>query len=328
MKKILIVDEPPVQSVIQRILEHEGYEVLAVTNISTAKRLLLSGPVDLVLSDINLPDGSGLALCRWTLSQRALQATKVVLCSGHFGFAQESTPEDPECLPDTKSIDSDSTMKSDGPPSEPDSSPPPYLEGPPGTQLEFLLEFAHQEAQEAQEAMLADGRLLPTLFTVSPDGLCFFDAPPTDNDADAGQFASRARLICAAQAARVMVVAVEIWVAKTRPRACPPLGMSPSSSLPGGEYVVLAGEAIGGFFAQWFAPILRNKSGQSGRLGDVLVLTSKPCGGLMAGVLPESPPTPEVRDFARSVLKASGVRLIRAATSAGPDTGQDSNPPN
>ncbi len=63
------------------------------------------------------------------------------------------------------------------------------------------------------------------------------------------------------------------------------------------------------------------------RLGDVLVLTSKPCGGLMAGVLPKSPPTPEVRDFAKAVLKASGVRLIRAATSARPDTGQDSNPP-
>jgi hypothetical protein len=85
---------------------------------------------------------------------------------------------------------------------------------------------------------------------------------------------------------------------------------------------------IGVADAQWFAPILRNKSGRSARLGDVLVLTAKPCGGLMAGVLPESPPTPEVRDFAKSVLKASGVRLMRAATSARPDPGQDSNPLN
>jgi hypothetical protein len=100
--------------------------------------------------------------------------------------------------------------RSDSTPSEPDSTLPPYLEGPPGTQLDFLLEFAHQEAEEA---MRAEGRLLPTLFTVSPDGLCFFDAPPIDNDADAGEFASRARLICAAQAASVMVVAMEIWVA-------------------------------------------------------------------------------------------------------------------
>ena len=33
--------------------------------------------------------------------------------------------------------------------------------------------------------------------------------------------------------------------------------MRPPSSLPGGRYVVLAGEAGGGFSAQWFAPILR-----------------------------------------------------------------------
>ena len=79
--------------------------------------------------------------------------------------------------------------------------------------------------------MRADSRLLPTLFTVSPDGLCFFDAPPINSDADAGEFASKGRLICATQAASVMVTAMEIWVAKTRPRAYPPLGMSPSSSL-------------------------------------------------------------------------------------------------
>ncbi len=86
MKKILIAeDEPQVLRLMRRILEHEGYEVLAATDISTAKRLLLSGPVDLLLSDIDLPDGNGLELCRWTRSQAALQATKVILCSGRLG---------------------------------------------------------------------------------------------------------------------------------------------------------------------------------------------------------------------------------------------------
>jgi DNA-binding response OmpR family regulator len=86
MKNILILeDQPEVLRVMRRILEHEGYEVLAATDISTAKRLLLSGPVDLLLSDIDLPDGNGLELCRWTCSQPALQATKVILCSGGLG---------------------------------------------------------------------------------------------------------------------------------------------------------------------------------------------------------------------------------------------------
>jgi len=83
MKKILIAeDEHQVLRLMRRILEHEGYEVLAAADISTAKRLLLSGPVDLLLSDLDLPDGNGLELCRWIRSQPALQATKVILCSG------------------------------------------------------------------------------------------------------------------------------------------------------------------------------------------------------------------------------------------------------
>ena len=86
MKKILILEaQPQVLRVMRRILEHDGYEVLAATDISTAKRLLLSAPVDLLLSDIDLPDGSGLELCRWTRSQPALQAAKVILCSGGLG---------------------------------------------------------------------------------------------------------------------------------------------------------------------------------------------------------------------------------------------------
>ena len=75
-------DKPQVLRLMRRILEQEGYEVLAAINTSTAKRLLLSGPVDLLLSDIDLPDGNGLELCRWTRSQPGLQATKVILCSG------------------------------------------------------------------------------------------------------------------------------------------------------------------------------------------------------------------------------------------------------
>jgi len=33
----------------------------------------------------DLPDGNGLELCRWTRSQPALEATKLILCSGRLG---------------------------------------------------------------------------------------------------------------------------------------------------------------------------------------------------------------------------------------------------
>ena len=85
MKKILIVeDEILLAKVMRRVLEQEGYETLAAPDIATAKRLLLSGPVDLLLSDIDLPGGTGLELCRWTRSQPTLRATKVILCSGRL----------------------------------------------------------------------------------------------------------------------------------------------------------------------------------------------------------------------------------------------------
>ncbi len=85
MKKILIAeDENQVLRLMRRVLEHEGYEVLAAADFATARRLLLSGPVELLLSDIDLPDGSGLELCRWTRSQPALRAIKVILCSGRL----------------------------------------------------------------------------------------------------------------------------------------------------------------------------------------------------------------------------------------------------
>jgi DNA-binding response OmpR family regulator len=85
MKRILLAeDEPEVLRLMRRILEHEGYEVLAAADVATARRLLRSGPVDLLLSDIDLPDGSGLELCRWTCSRPALRATKVILSSGRL----------------------------------------------------------------------------------------------------------------------------------------------------------------------------------------------------------------------------------------------------
>ena len=50
---------------VRRVLEREGYGVLAAENTAAARRFLDSGSVDFVLSDIDLPDGSGIGLCRW-----------------------------------------------------------------------------------------------------------------------------------------------------------------------------------------------------------------------------------------------------------------------
>ena len=63
-KKILFADDDPeIREVLRLLLTSEGY---AVVEASSGREVLerLDGSVDLVILDIHLPDGNGLALCR------------------------------------------------------------------------------------------------------------------------------------------------------------------------------------------------------------------------------------------------------------------------
>ncbi|KAA0231469.1 response regulator [candidate division KSB1 bacterium] len=60
-EKILIVeDERNLRRLYQMELEQDGYEVTTAADGQSALRRLADGPVDLVLLDLALPDGSGL----------------------------------------------------------------------------------------------------------------------------------------------------------------------------------------------------------------------------------------------------------------------------
>ncbi|MFH0985113.1 MAG: response regulator [Candidatus Omnitrophota bacterium] len=59
-KKILIVDdEPTLLKLLQIHLQKEGYEVLTAESVDEALQALESGPVDLVLLDIRMPEKDG-----------------------------------------------------------------------------------------------------------------------------------------------------------------------------------------------------------------------------------------------------------------------------
>jgi len=61
--RILVVDdEAPVRSMIGATLQRQGYEVLQAVSGSQAIEMLALGPYDLVLTDIVMQDGNGLAL--------------------------------------------------------------------------------------------------------------------------------------------------------------------------------------------------------------------------------------------------------------------------
>lgn len=63
-KTILILeDDESLNNGITFKLKKEGYNVLSAMDIITAKELFKNNEVDLIVSDINLPDGSGLKFC-------------------------------------------------------------------------------------------------------------------------------------------------------------------------------------------------------------------------------------------------------------------------
>lgn len=63
-KTILILeDDESLNNGITYKLKKEGYNVLSAMTIEEAKKLFRDNDVDLVISDINLPDGSGLKFC-------------------------------------------------------------------------------------------------------------------------------------------------------------------------------------------------------------------------------------------------------------------------
>lgn len=63
MARILLVeDDLDVRPLMEHILGNDGYAATAVESQANALQLLASQPFDLVVTDANLPDGSGLAV--------------------------------------------------------------------------------------------------------------------------------------------------------------------------------------------------------------------------------------------------------------------------
>ena len=66
MLKILVVeDDWEMNRSICYILEENGYETVPAHSIVEAQKVYEDGKVDLVLLDVNLPDGEGFGFCEW-----------------------------------------------------------------------------------------------------------------------------------------------------------------------------------------------------------------------------------------------------------------------
>ncbi|MGM0167460.1 hypothetical protein IGI39_002443 [Enterococcus sp. AZ135] len=63
-KILLLEDDTNLNNGIQLCLTREGYEVAACFDIATAEQAFQKNEIDLVISDLSLPDGSGLEFCQ------------------------------------------------------------------------------------------------------------------------------------------------------------------------------------------------------------------------------------------------------------------------
>ena len=65
MKKILVVDdEPSMRELLAIMLRREHFAVEVADSRATAARILATGPFDLVITDVKLPDGDGIEILR------------------------------------------------------------------------------------------------------------------------------------------------------------------------------------------------------------------------------------------------------------------------
>ena len=75
MAKILVVDdEPRIRDLIREHLQHSGYTCAEAGDGAQALSILSQGGIDLVILDINLPDGDGFALFRQLRAQADVPA--------------------------------------------------------------------------------------------------------------------------------------------------------------------------------------------------------------------------------------------------------------
>jgi PAS domain S-box-containing protein len=87
--KILLVDDHyDTNRAMQRLLQRLGYQVRTADSINAALAAADESAFDLLISDIGLPDGSGLELMRQLLSRRPARPIKGIALSG-FGMEED-----------------------------------------------------------------------------------------------------------------------------------------------------------------------------------------------------------------------------------------------
>ncbi len=80
--QVLVLEDSQVfQERLQNILERRGYQVLVATSVDEAQRILETEIPNIMLLDIELPDGNGLQLCQQLRQQQEFQRVPILFIS-------------------------------------------------------------------------------------------------------------------------------------------------------------------------------------------------------------------------------------------------------
>ncbi len=85
---LVVEDVDLLRTMLQEYLAEEGYAVRAAATCAAAQRIAAYSDIDLVISDIRLPDGSGIAFCE--VLRTAYPHLAVIMMTG---FPNEKLPE-------------------------------------------------------------------------------------------------------------------------------------------------------------------------------------------------------------------------------------------
>lgn len=79
---LVVDDEPMIREVFSEALRRAGLQVFEAADGGTALRLAKANRPDVVITDIQMPGGDGLELCRTLRADPSLQRVRIVVVSG------------------------------------------------------------------------------------------------------------------------------------------------------------------------------------------------------------------------------------------------------
>lgn len=93
MKVLVVDDEPALREVLSMRIEGWGYGVDTAKNVAEAKRLLRTRPADIVISDVVMPEATGLELLRLLKAEDPERPVILVTAHGSIDAAVEAMKE-------------------------------------------------------------------------------------------------------------------------------------------------------------------------------------------------------------------------------------------